>query len=741
MKKRLYGREREKSNRERLSFLANSIKNTTLPFLAFYPHGEIITCNQAFLDLLGYEEEELKAMKIDEAITTHEFREIDLKKREEIKKICQPERYNKEYYHKDGRIIPVEILLHRAHLDDDREYYYSFVTDITDRLKLEEMMGLLSHAVEQSPSAISIMDEEGRIIYVNHDYMNITGYSRKDITGEKAPFLNESCREGKHHKEIWDTIKAGLEWRGEIYLEKKDKNPYWASLKVSPVENYQGVNTYYLSIQEDITARKNAEQEMQNLNKELNRRFIMENNLALIAREFLDTNNFEEAISFAFQKTVELLPLDGIHLILIHKEELEVMTSDDQVPFSTKRHTYSPHSLSWLLKNLERGEVIIFHQEEDFPPEAIVEKKIFQSLNLSSQGFIPMMRKERLMGFIEIQSLQRSIELNERSLLFFKTMTEMIALLYERKSMEKKIIAKNNELHETLNQLQFTQSKLISQEKMAGIGQLAAGVAHEINNPLGFVISNIETLEKYVRRFQRVIEAYQVLKEYLQNEGHLEDSLEKIQHIEKSNRLSFILDDLQDIFSESRDGLHRISKIVEGLRFFSRPILKDQFEQYCLNEGMKNTLIVAKNEIKYQARVVENLSPLPSITAIGGQINQVLLNIIMNAVQAIKEKDFSHHEEGIIHIETYHHNGHVYCLIKDNGIGIEEAVIQKIFDPFFTTKEVGEGTGLGLSISHEIIVTKHKGEITVDSRRGEGTLITIRLPVKRMETEKKEGFS
>lgn len=731
----LFNLKKEQSDRKRLVFLAHVLENTSQPFLAFYPNGEIITCNEAFIDLLGYREEDLRELTINDFMTTLDFKKMEQMEREELLATHEPQMYNTEYRHKDNRVIPVEILIHRSQPDNNGEHYYAFVTDITDRLKLEEMMGLLSHAVEQSPSAISIMDEEGRIIYVNHYYTKITGYSRRDITGEMADFLEESFTAGPHHREIRDTLKAGLEWEGEIYCHKKDSAPYWASLKLSPVKNYQGNNTYYLAILEDITARKNAENEMQDLYRELKKRFLMENNLALIAREFLDANNFEEAISFAFQKTAELLPLDGILLLLIQKEGLEIANSYYRDPLLTKRSAYSINALSWLIKNLKRGEVVIFHQGNDFPPEAFVEKKIFDSLNLASQGFIPIMRKEKLIGFIEIQSLQKSFELNERSLLFFNTITEMISLLYERKNMEEKIINKNNELHQTLNQLKFTQSKLISQEKMAGIGQLAAGVAHEINNPLGFVISNMETLEKYVTRFQTIIEAYQVLKKDQQNNGDLKESIEEIHHLEKSSRLAFILDDLQAIFAESKDGLERISKIVEGLRFFSRATQKDEFEHYCLNEGIKNTLIVAKNEIKYQANVVENLSSLPPIAAIGGQINQVLLNIIMNAVQSIKEKTFSPYEEGIIHIETYHKDGYVYCLIKDNGLGMKENVIQKIFDPFFTTKEVGEGTGLGLSISHEIIVTKHQGEINVESIIGEGALFTIKLPIKRMETE------
>lgn len=738
--------KKEQQNRESLAFLANFLKHSAQPFLAFYPDGELITCNQAFLDLTGYGEKDLKRLKMDEELTPPPYRELDKKKRGDLLKLGQPQRYNKEYQNQKGERIPVEILLHSFDEESSEMYYYAFITNITERLKIEEMMGLLSHAVEQSPSAISIIDDEGRIIYVNQHYTKMTGYSQEEVKGERAFFLNKPSAEKNGVEGIWDTLREGVEWKGEVYCKKKDKTPFWASLKISPVKNYQEQKTHYLSIYEDITARKRAEREMQDLYRELKRRFVMENNLARIAQEFLDANSFEEAITFAFEKTADLLHLDGILLSLIDEREdqLEVISTYYRDPVLSANPSYLSYtSLPWLLENLQRDEIIIVHSSDDFPENAVAEKEYFLSLDLSSQGYIPLMRKEKILGFIEIQTHHHPIELNERGHIFFKTMTEMIALLYERKKMDEKIINSNNKLRHTLQRLQFTQSKLIQQEKMAGIGQLAAGVAHEINNPLGFVISNIETLEKYVLRFKKVITSYQRAKEEMR-EGpmkreDLQFFMDELEDIEKSNRLDFILEDLNHIFGESRDGLQRISKIVEGLRFFSRPIQKDEFEQYCLNEGIKNTLVVAKNEIKYSAQVIEDLSPLPTITAIGGQINQVLLNIIMNAVQAIKDKDFSIHEEGIIHIETYHKDEHVYCLIEDNGVGMEDTIIQKVFDPFFTTKEVGEGTGLGLSISHEIIVNKHQGEIYLESRVGEGTRFTIKIPIKRIETTKKEG--
>lgn len=307
-----------------------------------------------------------------------------------------------------------------------------------------------------------------------------------------------------------------------------------------------------------------------------------------------------------------------------------------------------------------------------------------------------------------------------------------------QKLLHQKLEENNKKLEEALEKLKITQTQLIQQEKLAGIGQLAAGVAHEINNPLGFVMSNFETLQKYTGKFKETINGYRNIKTCLiKDDANNIDQIEQcITDVEVNNKVDFILEDLEDIYKDIYDGLERISKIVANLRNFSRVDQQNKFLEYDLNAGIRNTLVIAHNEIKYYANVEERLGDIPTIFANGGQINQVLLNIIMNGVQAIKAKYSG--EMGMLRVTTSHDGQYVYCNIEDNGTGIAEENANKIFEPFFTTKKVGEGTGLGLSISYDIIVHKHKGELTVDSTLGAGTKLTIKLPIKESADERIE---
>ncbi|MCT4661322.1 MAG: PAS domain S-box protein [Tissierellales bacterium] len=306
-----------------------------------------------------------------------------------------------------------------------------------------------------------------------------------------------------------------------------------------------------------------------------------------------------------------------------------------------------------------------------------------------------------------------------------------------QKKMADELSDRNLELLEALNQLKSTQTKLIQQEQLAGIGQLAAGVAHEINNPLGFVISNFKTLEDYLKMYKKLINEYHDVLNCEEAKSIKRD----IERVEAKYDLEFISEDVEGLIFDSEDGLERIEKIVRSLRSFSRIDQLDQFQPYDMNEGLLSTLTVARNEIKYDAEVVHELcEDMPYIDAIGGQLNQVFLNMIINSVQAIRGK--SDHENGVmgkIKLKTFYDDEFAYCEIEDTGSGIKKENIDKIFQPFFTTKAVGKGTGLGLGIAYDIIVNKHKGHVNVESEVGIGTKFTVVLPIKqKSKTEEQD---
>lgn len=280
------------------------------------------------------------------------------------------------------------------------------------------------------------------------------------------------------------------------------------------------------------------------------------------------------------------------------------------------------------------------------------------------------------------------------------------------------------------HKLKQLQSHLIQSEKLASIGQLAAGVAHEMNTPIGFVACNFETLEKHTKKILALIELYAELERQVEAADGVNGPvlLAPIQRFREEMRIDVILKNLGVLFEDSREGLERVTEIIQNLRDFSRVDQSSAFARYNINEGLAATLIVARNAIKYNADVVTEFGEIPEIFCHPGQINQVFLNLVVNAAQAIESQE--RQERGRITIRTYPVDSHVVCEIEDDGPGIAPEDRRKVFDPFFTTKPAGKGTGMGLSISYDIIVNKHKGRISVESEIGRGTMFTVRLPLQ-----------
>lgn len=302
--------------------------------------------------------------------------------------------------------------------------------------------------------------------------------------------------------------------------------------------------------------------------------------------------------------------------------------------------------------------------------------------------------------------------------------------------LQKELIGKNIDLEEALKSLKVLQMKLIQEDKMASIGQLSAGIAHEINNPLGFVSSNVSTLKKYNGKIRECINEY---RKFIKNvQGYSPEltlnAISKIKSLEEKNKIEYIMDDLEELYLDTYNGLERIKKIVITLKSFVHESDVNSLEDYNLNKGIQDTLIISRSELKYNITVKTNLKDrLPLIKAKTSEVNQVLLNIIINAAHSIKEK-FRLDGGGSIEITTWNDKKFVYCTIEDNGVGILEENIRKIFNPFYTTKEVGKGAGLGLSISYDIIVNKHNGNIEVERRALGGAKFILTLPLYKVES-------
>ncbi|MFI3155621.1 MAG: bacteriohemerythrin [Methylococcaceae bacterium] len=277
-------------------------------------------------------------------------------------------------------------------------------------------------------------------------------------------------------------------------------------------------------------------------------------------------------------------------------------------------------------------------------------------------------------------------------------------------------VEKNQQL--LLNkQLKEAQTHLVQSEKMASIGQLAAGVAHEINNPIGYINSNLSSLKNYIDNFLALVAIY----EQAETTNANAEQLAQIQSFKQKIDLEFMKTDVLDLLAESHEGAIRVKQIVQDLKDFSHLGSDDDWQWTDLHLGLETTLNIVNNEIKYKAKVVKEFGDLPKIRCLPHQLNQVFMNLLINAAHAIES-------EGLITLRTGAENDHAWVEISDTGKGIAPEHLSKIFDPFFTTKPVGKGTGLGLSVSYSII-QRHQGEIQLSSRLGQGTTFRIVLPI------------
>ncbi|MBI5451123.1 MAG: response regulator [Gammaproteobacteria bacterium] len=286
-----------------------------------------------------------------------------------------------------------------------------------------------------------------------------------------------------------------------------------------------------------------------------------------------------------------------------------------------------------------------------------------------------------------------------------------------------KLAIRNREAHaesaRTYRKLEEAQGQLLQSEKMAAIGQLAAGVAHEINNPVGYITSNIGALQGYIDELFRILEAYERMEASIADGN---PAKAEVATLKQQTDLGFLKQDITDLLKESREGVTRVRQIVQDLKDFSR-VDEAEWQWTDLHKGIDSTLNIVHNEIKYKAEVIKNYGTLPLVECIASQINQVIMNLLVNAAQAIEQR-------GTITLSTGVSGDKVWIKISDTGKGIPEQNLRKIFDPFFTTKPVGKGTGLGLSLSYGII-ERHAGSIDVHSEVGKGTTFTITLPVKQ----------
>ncbi|MDD2366061.1 MAG: PAS domain S-box protein [Desulfuromonadaceae bacterium] len=541
--------------------------------------------------------------------------------------------------------------------------------DITERKLAEDEQRKLSRVVSENPCSIVITDTEGTIEYVNRKFCELTGYSEVEAIGQNPRILKSGEMSPENYSALWREISNGKTWRGEFHNKKKSGELYWEMASISSIMTDTGEISHYLAVKEDITERKmiqlelaRSKESLQEQHKELNWVF----------------KQIEKA------KREWEITLDCISDMVLMCDTCGKIKRCNKPIIDLTGLSYSEIiDKNWMTLLVGAG-----IQVADFDGQHgnLIDPKSGRSFEMSVSPI-----KENN------SPLQSGTVVSIHDTTILKAM--------------------NSRLEEAYSELQHSQSQILQQEKMASIGQLAAGVAHEINNPMGFISSNLSSLGKYMDK----ITAYNsALIEVLQADGDAR-TVETLNELRKKMKIDFILGDIAGLLSESRDGADRVRRIVQDLKSFSH-VDESECKPFSINECLISTLNMARNEIKYVADVEEELeADLPLLDCFPQQLNQVFMNILVNAAHAIEG-------HGTIRIKSEHDGDDIVVRISDNGKGIPPENISRIFEPFFTTKEVGKGTGLGLSISYDII-KKHGGVIKVESEVGVGTTFTIRLPL------------
>jgi len=544
-----------------------------------------------------------------------------------------------------------------------------------------QQASLFSVVITNSPISIVITDRDGNIEFVNKAFCRTTGYSFNELLHQNPKILKSGEQPESFYKELWETITSGKNWQGEFHNKKKNGELYWEKAVIIPIIDPTWAVSHFISIKQDISVSKQEHE-------------------ALIESEC------------RFQELADLLPQTVFEM-----DNKGWITYTNQAGFET--FGYSQEDLHNGVQCL-----ILFAPEERGRVRQNIEYRV-KNIPFENHEYIGQRKDETFFPMLvytaPIIRLGKSVGVRG-----------LVLDITARKQVEEKLQQLNQTLEERVEErtkkLEKTHQQMILHEKLASIGLLAAGVAHELNNPINFVKINFSTLKEAVTDFQEMLKEYSIVVRKFEEGNCSALELQTMHRMEKELTIETLFKDISDIFVESQRGFERITAIISSMRNFSFRHALDERVMFDINNGIRDTLVIARYEYNKYADIETSLQDLPKIPCNPEQINQVFLNLIVNAAHAIASKESAVH--GKITIHTWHDSSNVYCVIADDGPGIPIEVRNRIFDPFFTTKEPGKGTGLGLSITYDILVNKHGGTLTVDCPTGSGTVFTLSLPLK-----------
>lgn len=666
--------------------------------------GKIIFANESVKDIFGWHQEELFFKEVEVLFPDEESYASVM---EAIDTVFEVENFHSmeiKCVHRQGMVYDCLLSMGKAVREGakNKKRVIAVFQNVTEERRLQEMIRdqkeLFNNLLANISHYVFWKDRNSVFLGCNHNFARVAGKdSPDDIIGKTDYDMPWSKEESEGYRaDDREVMESGCPVlnKEETQAQVDGREKVILTSKV-PLRDKEGNVIGLIGMFADITDIRQADEKIRTQNK------FLEDVINSLGHPFyvIDANDWSVVMANAEARR------QGYQ----HDEKCYNMIHDLSSPCSS---TGAACPLD-LIKESKKPVFL----------EHVIKDKNGQTKHIEIHGY-PVFDKE---GEV-IQMIEYTLDVTERKIAEegLRHNQDKLRLINEElRNNEKALKIMIANLENTQSSLKSAQSQLVQSEKMASIGQLAAGIAHEVNNPAGFINSNLAALDHYLEDIKSIFQIYDQLKEVAEkkNIDEVIEVIDRAVDLEQELDINYIFEDLINLIKESKEGIDRIKGIVGDLKTFSRTS-GEAMSMADITEIMDGVINIVWNELKYKVELIKNYENLPKILCNAQQLGQVFMNLLINAGQAIAEK-------GQIYITTHKEGSIAIIEIRDTGSGISEENKKKIFDPFFTTKEVGHGTGLGLSISYDII-RKHNGTIEVVTEEGVGTTFIIKLPLDKV---------